>query len=169
MSDSLNEAQELIAAYRRDGDVGALDHAAGALASAEPDPAARGQVLDGWLALIAAISRDLDPGFDPEDKPMVSVSPPAEDGMRAPPGVDPSVIRDPDKRHEYVQAIEANRLKAERFAVQNQLLRISRNAVQDAATFVRNAYPAEADVAELQRAVAQAALPPEVSAQLLDR
>jgi hypothetical protein len=169
MSEELEQSRRSIAAYAKAHDVDELERALEALTEAEPDetdPAARNKVLEGWLGLIAAINRDLDPSFDPEDRPLSAVSPPAENGMRMPPGVDPELIKDPQKRREYEAAIAANEAKTARYATQRSLFQVNRSAVAAARTFIRGRYAPEEQAAARQ-SVAKAGLPEGVVGQIL--
>jgi hypothetical protein len=167
MTEPLDEARRLIEAYRKDRNIAALMECEALLAGTDPDPedsAARDRVLAGWLALLGVIGETLDPTFDPDDLPAVRVSPPEEDGAQAPPGIDPSMIRDPEKRRLYAEAITANRLKAERYATQSQLFNLRRVVLDDARAFMSGAYAGRME--EAGTVIAAAGLPDEVTAPL---
>ena len=72
--------------------------------------------LHAWKRLIDAI----DPNWDPNDKPVRNVVPPTETGL--PSGVTPEAIKDSKLRAEYIQAIDKNRKKAEKYLKQSKLL-----------------------------------------------
>jgi hypothetical protein len=71
--------------------------------------------LHAWKRLTDAI----DPNWDPNDLPLLNVTPPPTTGMRA--GIAPEAIKDPKSRAEYEAAIEKNRQKAERYRKQSRL------------------------------------------------
>ena len=87
-----------------------------------------------WKRLIEAI----DPNWDPNDVPLVNISPPRAAGTRA--GVAPETIKDPKLRAEYEAAIEKNRQKAERYSQQNRLHKWQRRFPQRAEEYIVQAY-----------------------------
>jgi hypothetical protein len=98
----------------------ALQQAADAAAlhdeESPPDPSlalqfARQRVA-GWLAILELINQELDTGFDPEEPPEMTVSPPPDtSGAQLPPGVSPKDVKDPAARQKYIEAIEQNRAR----------------------------------------------------------
>jgi hypothetical protein len=73
--------------------------------------------LHAWRRLLDAV----DLKWDPNDTPVMNVSPPAGTGMPA--GIAPEAIANPALRAQYEQAIEANRQKNERFLEQHAVHR----------------------------------------------
>jgi len=126
--------------------------------NAETDPGRRrelrGETLELWLKLFAAIDANLDPKFDPDDSPMVSAMPPRVGDVQYPPGVDPSVIADPVAREEYEHRIAANRQKARDRSLQFKLRRLDESLQPHLENFVHEAYTTtEADTHELDAAI----------------
>lgn len=93
-----------------------------------------------WLSLFAAIDGSLDPQFDPKDVPQVRVQPPRSDGVVFPPGVDPSLLKDPAARSEYERIIAENDKKAEQYSLQIKLRRLDERLWPKLEAFVRTAY-----------------------------
>lgn len=102
--------------------------------------ALRRETLQLWLSLLAAIDNHLDPAFDPADVPSVSVTPPPSGGVQYPPGVDPSVIAEPQARRQYEAMIEQNRQKAERYRLQTRLRRLDEKLMPKVERFIRLSY-----------------------------
>jgi hypothetical protein len=68
-----------------------------------------------WLHAWQRLEREIDPGFDPNDRRnrgVLRVSPPDETGLR--PGSPPEAIKDPKLRAEYEKAIAENEAKRRR-------------------------------------------------------
>lgn len=81
-----------------------------------PDPSLALQLarqrVAGWLTILEIINHDLPPGFDPEEPPEMTVSPPPDaSGAQLPPGVSPNAVKDPAARQAYIEAIEQNRTR----------------------------------------------------------
>lgn len=125
----------------------------------EDDPKVRGQLradsLYLWLRLIGLLDSSLDPNFDPDDVPEMTVQPPpTSKGVVYPPGADPALIDDPKARAEYKKAVADNRAKAIRYELQTDLHRLEERVTPRAETFIRNFYtPAQGDQKELKTAV----------------
>jgi hypothetical protein len=126
--------------------------------ASEPDTtkrlALRKDVLYVWLALFAEIDRNLDRKFDPNEVNYVSVMPPPEDGAQLPPGVSPEMIKDPEKRKQYEEAIKENDRKTLAYSFQLRLRRFDDLAMPILARFLHAAYSsASPDQRELSGAV----------------
>lgn len=148
MSSSTAQAALHLADFQIQNDAQLLQDAAdelqGIVLADEADPerrrGLRREALEGWLKLFAAIDGSLDPAFDPGDLPLLSVDPLPSDGVRFPPGVDPSRLTDAGARREYEQRIEANRRKAERYTLQTKLRRLDERLTPRLEAFLRSAY-----------------------------
>ena len=148
MSSSTAPATRHLADFQTQKDPQHLQDAADQLQSVvladEPDAekrhALRKETLEGWLSLFAAIDGSLDPTFDPGDLPLLSAEPPPSDGILFPPGVDPSLLKDPGARAEYERRIEANRQKTERYNLQIKLRRLDERLMPRLEAFIRSAY-----------------------------
>jgi hypothetical protein len=71
---------------------------------------------------------------------MVSVEPPPTGGVQYPPGVDPSVIADPQARQQYEAAIKQNRNKAANYRLQTKLRRLDERLTPQVERFIRLSY-----------------------------
>lgn len=159
----LKEANTEIRAFQTDLETERLRRASISLDSIsiplEPNPKLRTQLrlnsLQAWLQLNELIQTHLDPLFNPKDLPEVSVQPPPTSaGVIYPPGADPNVIDDPNKRAAYVNAIAAGRAKADRYRLQTDLHRFGPYAEQRMEAFVHSSYSAtKADESDFQSAV----------------
>jgi len=137
----------------------------------EKDPmkqrALRKDTLHGWLALFGAIDAALDPRFDPKDLPQVRVSPPVSEGIHYPPGVDPSVLKDPAARAEYQRKIAENERKTANYSLQFKLRRLDEGLMPQAEAFIEGAYSTDPeDRRELEETIAAAKLDPRRAATL---
>jgi len=127
----------------------------------EPDPSAqralRTETLRLWLQMLAILDKLLDPKFDPDVAPELSVQPPpTKGGVVFPPGADPSVIDDPLARERYAKEIEANNAKIIRYNMQVKLHRLEERIPPRAEAFIRDYYtPAAVDQDELKQAVGE--------------
>src|SRR5262249_32883350 len=83
---------------------------------------------------------ETDKNFNPDDVPMMKVSPPKETGLPA--GTSPDSISNPQLRQQYERAITRNRQKAEAYNHQHRLRQIMEWFPQKAQTFLINAYSA---------------------------
>jgi hypothetical protein len=102
--------------------------------------ALRRETLETWLALLALIDQNLDPNFNPQDLPSTGVSPPRVGNVSYPPGVDPSVIADPQARARYEEALKRNQEHAENYRIQTWLMRFNESMSPKAERFVRMSY-----------------------------
>jgi len=91
-----------------------------------------------WLRAWQRLEAETDKNFNPDDVPMMNVSPPKE--TRLPPGVSPDSISDPNLRQQYERAIASNRRKAEAYNHQHRLRQIMEWFPQMAKKFLINAY-----------------------------
>jgi hypothetical protein len=148
MSDITARAAAQLAEFDQDKEPEHLRTAAEALAEVDLSKekaglkrlALRRETLHLWLSLLAAIDKNLDPAFNPDDVPAVSVEPPPSGGAQYPPGVDPAVITDPQARQRYEAAIRKNREKAENYNLQTKLRRLDERLMPRAERFVRLSY-----------------------------
>jgi hypothetical protein len=108
----IQEALESIEVAQQEGD--------------EVDPK---EAVSRWLSFFAALDRNIDRQWDPEDVPVMGVIPPVSEGVAHSPGVDPSKITDPAARQQYEQDLKANWAYAEHYRVQHLLRRIDERAM----------------------------------------
>lgn len=148
MSDITARAAALLAEFEKEKDTEKLQAAADLLVEVDLSKEAEGlkrlalrrEALQLWLKLLAGIDKNLDPRFDPNDRPMVSVEPPPTGGVQYPPGVDPSVIADPPARQQYEAAIKQNRDKAANYRLQTKLRRLDEKLTPKVERFIRLSY-----------------------------
>jgi hypothetical protein len=101
----------------------------------------RRETLETWLKLIALIDKNLDPGFDPDDVPSVSVTPPpSAAGVAYPSGIAPADIPDPEVRRQYEGMRKQNQDKAQRYNLQDKLRRLDKKLTPKSERFVRLFY-----------------------------
>jgi hypothetical protein len=135
---------ERLEAFERDRDSQALDAALriveADLVMAATDPGRRKLVVEQWLRVLAALDRHLDPSWDPQDVPLVSLIPPPAGGVTYPSGVDPAAIPDPAVRREYEHALREARSKADAYRFQLELRRIDERAMEGLARFLADSY-----------------------------
>ncbi len=148
-----------IARFEETGDPAALRRAADLLEQmdlrAAEDLAGRRELrrsaLDAWVRLLNLIDEKLDPEFDPDDLPELSVQPPAEHGVQFPPGIDTAAITDPVAARAYEKAMEENRRKAQVYNLQHLLRRLEAKASAAIEDLVKEAYlPIPYDQQELE-------------------
>lgn len=72
-----------------------------------------------WLRAYTRLQDAIDPAFDPSDRPLLKVSPPAATGL--PHGVALEAVDDPQHREAYKQAIDENQRKAANYHEQYRL------------------------------------------------
>ena len=148
MSDITARAAALVAEFEKEKDPEKLQGAADQLVEVDLAQeeeglkrlALRQETLQLWLRLLAAIDKNLDPRFDPNDRPRVSVTPPPSGGAQYPPGADPSVIKDPQARKQYEAAIKQNRDKAANYRLQTKLRRLDEKLTPQVERFIRLSY-----------------------------
>ncbi len=162
MSQETTEATAKIVEFEKTKDVETLRSAMYTLGkvnlAAESDTAKwlalRKDVLHVWLALVAEIDRNLDRKFGPNEEHYVTVMPPPEDGAQLPPGASPEMIKDPQKRKQYEEAIKENDRKTLEYNFQTRLRRFDDLVMPNLARFLRVAYSsAPPDQRELSGAV----------------
>lgn len=100
----------------------------------------RRETLEVWLALLELIDKNLDASFNPKDVPSSNVIPPRVGNVAYPPGVDPSVISDPQARHQYEAALKSNKEHAEHYRVQTWLKRFDTSMSLKVERFIRMSY-----------------------------
>jgi hypothetical protein len=106
-----------------------------------------------WLAVLGRLQRELDPGFDPADVPLLNVPVPGGD---LPPGVAEEDVDDPVVRQRYAQAVAANRAHAERYAGQVEVRRLLSRYRPSAQRFLVASYAQDPDrAAELDELLAE--------------
>lgn len=120
--------------------------------------AERSQALSRRLRFLAALDRQMDPGWDPENAPVRGVPPPPTHGMVYGTGeVDPATISDPAVRTEYERALQVSKDRARWYDVQFQLRRIDERATRFVERFVAERYTrSSADRLELEALLAAA-------------
>jgi hypothetical protein len=148
MSDITARASALVAEFEKEKEPAKLQEAADLLVEVDLAKEAEGlkrlalrrETLQAWLAVLASIDQNLDPHFNPNDAPSVSVTPPPSGGAQLPPGADPSKIADPKARQQYEAAIKANKEKAERHRLQTLLRRLDEKLTPKVERFIRLSY-----------------------------
>lgn len=144
----LDEARAHTAEFEQSRDPASLSEAflelenAGAVAIGNGVPVTfRREVLVQWLGLLRLLDESIDPDFDPDDMPGLTVDPPrSADGVAHRPGVAPARIKDPDARARYEAAIEANQEKARYYAAQTDLRRLDERMTSRIEAFIKRAY-----------------------------
>jgi Txe/YoeB family toxin of Txe-Axe toxin-antitoxin module len=119
--------------------------------------------LHAWKRLTDAI----DTTWDPNDLPLLNVTPPLATGMRA--GIAPEAIKDPTLRTQYEAAITKNRQKAERHRKQSKLRTWLKRFPKKAEEYVVQAYckpPFNLD--ELRQYLAKYIVDSKTKARILD-
>lgn len=118
--------------------------------------AARREVTLAWFRALNILDAAIDPAFNPEDMPLLNVSPP---GPQYSSGVDPRDIKDPEQRARYEAAIAANNKKAEAHEFQSRLRFLDERATSGVKSFVSRFYTsAPADARELHHLMDEAKL-----------
>jgi hypothetical protein len=119
----IHEALDIIEAAERDAPLG--------------DATARRRVVSRWLRFFAALDRNIDPAWKPEDLPAKGVAPPVSHGIVYASGeVDPFTIADPVARAQYERALKDNKDQYQRYLVQLQLSRIVEHALRVVELFI---------------------------------
>ena len=131
------QVTEKLAAFEKEQDPTRLYEAMDLIEAAERelpagDTVARQQALARRLRFLAALDRNLDPKWDIKNVPVQGAPPPpSHEGIVYATGeVDPSAIRDPVERAEYVRALEASKEYARWYDVQYQLRQIDERAMR---------------------------------------
>lgn len=172
----LKEAREKIEAFKAEMETERLRESSAALGNvvlakehnAENRKKLRSESLDLWLTLLQILDKNLDPNFNPEDVPSMSVVPPASGGVAYPAGADPSLISDPEARAEYEKAVAENRKKAINHRLQVQLRRVNERITPRAENFIRNSFSdSPEDQKELRTAIEEKIEKPNRKADLL--
>jgi hypothetical protein len=101
---------------------------------------ARRQQAKMWLQLLAAIDQNLDPQFDSNDVPAVSLIPPPSGLLQLPSGADLKDIKDPVAHAQYEAALKQNEEKTARYNFQSGLRRIDLHASFDVEHFLKRFY-----------------------------
>ncbi len=162
MAENPAQAVAAITEFEESKEAEALERAANILAGVNirdaKDLAGRRELrrgaLHGWIALLNAIDKYLDPDFDPDDVPALSLEPTQVLGHRYPPGADPEAIADLAARHAYETAIETNSEKAQAYNLQVKLRRLDETATRLVETLARISYlPIPLDQEELAAAL----------------
>jgi len=118
--------------------------------------------LRDWLEVFARIKRDLDPGFDPNQAPSLTVAPPKIGNAQYPPGIRPESLPDPAARKAYQDAIEQNTKRVERFRTMYKLSAARDSLVERAVASLRNARTSLGlPAAEITKALNEADIRPE--------
>jgi len=121
---------------------------------------ARLQTWQTWVFILVRIDAVKDPDFDPNDPPVTKVSPRAIPGAHPyMPGVPPEMVRDPQIRAEYEQAIKQNNEKIRKAKFYWQLKALDIEVSEGARRFVKRFYtPSTPDQKELRIAMEKAGL-----------
>jgi hypothetical protein len=96
------------------------------------------QKLKFWVTIFNAMDQKIDPKFDIEKTPELSVAPP--EGAQVPAGSDPKSIKDENLRQKYIQSIEQNKEKAKQFNFQYKLLKLNKLITDDAQLYIQEAH-----------------------------
>jgi hypothetical protein len=141
------DANAALAEYDKTRDPEALRNVADQIVREDgaipPDPAAalaQGRLrLKLWLVVFSRLHRDVDPDFDPDQPPSMTVAPPKIGGTQFPPGVRPTDLPDPEARRQYEEAVAANARRLEQFRVQLKLAELHDSLIERAIDSLRNA------------------------------
>jgi hypothetical protein len=107
-----------------------------------------------FLSLWQRMRNEIDPNFDPEDRPLLNVPAPVGTGVTA--GSDPATVADPAKRAKYQRAIQENRAKAKAYNLQAQLRTTIRVLEPHLKGYLIAAYAKEpANITELEGLLSQ--------------
>jgi hypothetical protein len=120
-----------------------------------------------WLHAWKRIEKTIDKNWNPNDIPVLKVSPPAAADL--PSGASPHHIEDSQLRAEYEAAIEANRKKTETYNKQYKARQLKKYWLKDAQRSIIYSYmqpPAATD--ELGKLLKQYGIASEISKVLLD-
>jgi hypothetical protein len=110
-----------------------------------------------WMSIFEAIEGAMDPAFDPEDRPLMSLTPPPARNHAYSSGVSPKAIREPEIRKTYEADLQKNKTKVETRRVQNRLRLLEDRAGESVERFIRRFYTiAQADRAALTELVDRA-------------
>lgn len=122
------------------------------------DITARKQALAQRLHFFAVLDRNIDPMWNPEDKPVKGAAPPLSHGAVYGSGeVDPATIADPAVRAEYERALQASKDYGKRYDVQFQLRRVDERAMRFVERFLAERYSeSQADRQELEELLSAA-------------
>jgi hypothetical protein len=109
----------------------------------------------------------IDPDWDPNDKPLLNVSPPYGTTISA--GASPEHIKDPKLRADYEAAIEKNKQKAERYLEQSRLRKWLKRFPKNAEEYMVDAYSKPPfNLEELQQYLKKYAIEEKTRARILD-
>lgn len=122
------------------------------------DITGRKQALAQRLRFFAVLDRNIDPMWNPEDKPVKGAAPPLSHGAIYGSGeVDPATIADPVVRTEYERALQASKDYEKRYDVQFQLRRINERAMRFVERFLAERYSeSQTDRQELEELLSAA-------------
>ena len=141
------QVAEKLAAFEKEQDPMLLYEAMDLMEAAERelpagDTVACQQALARRLRFFAALDRSIDPTWDIKNVPVQGAPPPPTyDGIVYPSGeVDPSAIKDPIERAEYLRALEASKDYAKWYDVQYQLRQIDERAMRIVALLLPGMY-----------------------------
>ena len=172
MSQQYDQATQQLAVFKKTHDVPSLSTAI-SLASTMPGtvlpapPVGRPPAKDKlslWFAIFDAMDAEIDPDFNPDNVPELTVAPPPQAG---PAGMDPSNIKDPAVRKAYEEALAANDVKNQRFRYQYALLQEDLNAEAEVEKFItRELAHHTAELEFLRTRLALAKLQPQRQAKL---
>jgi hypothetical protein len=122
-----------IAEFRRARDPEELGRGLAALNAIDVGPEqseSRDFVLGQLCRVFQEVDANLDPNFDLRDPPLLNLAPAEFGGLGYRAGIDPSVIKEPDVRRRYEEAVAKNRKKAEMFAFQVPLARVEKQCTE---------------------------------------
>ena len=97
----------------------------------------RGEV-ESWMVVWDRMEAAIAPDWDPNDLPMINVSPP--DGVSGNSGMSPDAIKDPALREEYKQAIEANNRKSKYYGEQYELRKLKKRFSESLVSYFTGTY-----------------------------
>jgi hypothetical protein len=95
------------------------------------DAAGRQRAVSRWLRFFAALDRNIDPKWDPNDVAAQGVTLPLTHGVVYPSGeVDAATIPDPVERAQYEHALQSDEEARKQYGIQLQLRRIDERAMR---------------------------------------
>jgi len=112
----------------------------------------RNEKLRHYLMILNELDTKIEPNFNFDDVPMLTVSPPPESGLPA--GVDPESITDPVMKKEFEKNIGANRKKSEKYLLQKKLHKFNRTVTEQVELYIKDSFSNQGkDVIELNQLI----------------
>jgi len=122
-----------------------------------------------WFRAWQRLEREIEPDFNPKDRPPAQIPPPPGLGIRAgAPLPPPQAIRDPKVRKQYEEALEEHRKKQEAYARQVELHDLAKRYLQKAEQYVIATYSSPPfNQPELQQYLADHGISQDARARIL--